>query len=172
VRRWLALASVVLAASACGYRFVRYEAAPGGAHQSVAIRALRNDSFEPGIDSVMNDALRREFLRRGALRIVEDPGGADLVIGGAVLPVVWSTRSFSSVNFAIEYEVTLRLRLEVARSDGEKIPLDATALAESELYLASADVEVTRKNREEALRRVAASLAVRVHDVLVETATP
>jgi len=163
---------VALAVSGCGYRFVRYGAEPGGAHQSVAIRALRNDSFEPGIDSVMNDALRREFLRRGALRIVEDPGGADLVIGGAVLPVVWSSRSFSSVNFAIEYEVTLRLRLEVARSDGEKIPFDATALAESELYLASPDVEVTRKNREEALRRVAAALAVRVHDVLVETATP
>jgi hypothetical protein len=172
VRNWLALAGIVLAASACGYRFVRHEAAASGADRRVAIHALRNDSFEPGLDSVMNDALRREFLRRGALRVVDDPGSADLVIGGAILPVMWSSRSFSSVNFAIEYEVTLRLRLEVARADGEKIPLDATALAESELYLASPDIEVARKNREEALRRVAAALAGRVHDVLVETATP
>jgi len=94
------------------------------------------------------------------------------VIGGAVLPVAWSSRSFSSVNLAIEYEVTLRLRLEVTRPDGEKLALDPTALTESELYLASSDVEVMRKNREEALRRVADALAERVHDVLVETAAP
>jgi hypothetical protein len=172
VHRWLATAGLVLAVSACGYRFVRHEASGSGADARVAIAGLRNDSFEPGLESVMNDALRREFVRRGALRVVDDPDGADLVIGGAVLPLLWSARSFSSVNFAIEYEVTLRLRLEVARSDGEKIPLDATAITESELYLASSDVEVTRKNREEALRRVAAALAGRVHDVLVETATP
>jgi hypothetical protein len=167
------MAGILLAASACGYRFVRHEAASGSAaEQRVAIRGLRNDSFEPGLESLVNDALRREFVRRGALRVVDDPSGADLVIGGAVLPVLWSTRSFSSVNFAIEYEVTLRLSLEVARPDGEKLALDETALTESELYLASADVEVARKNREEALRRVAAALAGRVHDVLVETATP
>lgn len=171
MRRWLATAGVALAVSACGYRFVRHEAAPG-THRRVAIQALRNDSFEPGLESLVNEALRREFLRRGALRVVEDPDGADLVIGGAVLPVIWSTRSFSSVNFAIEYEIVLRLRLEVTRQDGEKILLDPTALTDSELYLASADVEVTRKNREEALRRVASAVAERVHDVLVETATP
>lgn len=171
MRRWLATAGVALAVSACGYRFVRHEVAPG-VHRRVAFQALRNDSFEPGLDSLVNEALRREFLRRGALRIVEDPDGADLVIGGSVLPVLSSTRSFSSVNFAIEYEVVLRLRLDVVRPDGEKVLLDPTALTDSELYLASADVEVTRKNREEALRRVATGLAERVHDVLVETATP
>lgn len=158
-------------AAACGYRFVRHQAEPG-ANRRVAIRALRNDSFEPGLESLVNEALRREFLRRGALRIVDDPDQADLVIGGSVLPVTWSSRAFSSVNFAIEYEVTLRLRLEVTRPGGEALRIDPTALAESELYLASADVEVARKNREEALRRVASTLAGRVHDVLVETAAP
>jgi hypothetical protein len=171
VRRWLATAGIALAVSACGYRFVRHEVV-SGEHRRVAFQALRNDSFEPGLESLVNEALRREFLRRGALHVVEDPGGADLVIGGAVLPVLWSTRSFSSVNFAIEYEIVLRLRLEVTRPGGEKVLLDPTALTDSELYLASADVEVTRKNREEALRRVASAVAERVHDVLVETATP
>ncbi len=42
------------------------------------------------------------------------------------------------------------------------------ALQEAEYYLASADVEAMRKNRDEAIRRVAGVLAQRVHDTLFE----
>ena len=41
-----------------------------------------------------------------------------------------------------------------------------SALTGTELYLASADLEAGRKNRREALRRVADVLAARVHDAL------
>jgi hypothetical protein len=41
-----------------------------------------------------------------------------------------------------------------------------------ESYLASADIEVQRKNREEALRKIAVVLAARIHDVIWEVAPP
>ena len=64
---------------------------------------------------------------------------------------------------AIEFSVSMTLELELVLPDGERGPaIDPFALRERELYLASLDVEVSRKNREEALRRLAALLAARV----------
>jgi hypothetical protein len=63
------------------------------------------------------------------------------------------------------------LDLAAVRSDGTPLYLGKRSLTESEFYLASADVEAMRKNRQEALRRVAGLLAQRVHDSLFEAAT-
>ncbi len=161
----------MLLATACGYRFVRYAPGLDGA-RSIAVETLRNDSFEPGVELVVTDALLREFLRRGAVRVVGRPEQADLVVSGAVLPLETRTRSFSSAVFAVEEEVALRLALEVRRADGTPVPLAATVQRESELYLVSADVEATRKNREEAIRRLAGLLAGRVHDAVAEGLAP
>jgi hypothetical protein len=75
------------------------------------------------------------------------------------------------VVLALEYEVRVRMELELVRP-GTPIGLDGRVVEESDLYLASADVEATRKNRQEALRRIASGLAVRIHDVMVEVAPP
>jgi hypothetical protein len=162
-----------LGAAGCfaGYELVRYEGALGDV-RTVAIEALENESFEPGVEAIVSDALATEFLRRRALRLVEDKGVADLVIGGAVEDVFVQSRTFSSIQFALEYSVTLRLRVDVRRRDGSEIELDDRALQDTDLYFASADVEAMRKNREEALRRVAVVLAGRVHDALFERAVP
>jgi hypothetical protein len=81
-------------------------------------------------------------------------------------------RSFSSVLFALEYEVRMELGLSIERRDGTTVAIDPNALAESERYLASSAVEVTRTNREEALRRLSGVLAARVHDALYERISP
>jgi len=166
----LALALALLVGG-CGYSFVRYGGGLGDVRR-IAIRGLGNDTFEPGVESLVSDALTREFRQRGALRLVDDPAAADLVIGGAVRRVDVRRRSFSSILFALEYEVRMELGLTVSQRDGTPVPIDTNALAESERYLASADVEVTRTNRQEALRRLAGVLAGRVHDALYERIAP
>lgn len=155
----------------CGYQLVRYgEARPG--LRSVAIHTLENNTFEPGVELLVSDALRREFLRRGALRMLDDDGAADLVLSGAVRSVHTDARSFSSVVLALEYRVTLELDVVAHTADGSVLEIDPAALQESELYLASADVEAQRKNREEALRRLAGVLAARLHETLYERFAP
>jgi hypothetical protein len=167
------LLAVALLAGGCfaGYEIVHYENALGDL-RTIAIRGLENESFEPGVEAIVSDALVTEFMRRGALELIDDPQAADLVIDGAVEDVVIQSRTFSSIQFALEYAVTLRLRLEVSRRDGTKVELDDRSLQESELYFASADVETMRKNREEAMRRVSVILAGRVHDSLFERSVP
>ena len=168
------LALVVLVAllgSGCGYKLVRYADALGDARR-IAIQPLVNDTYEPGLDSMLADAIHREFLRRGALRVVEDPASADLVVLGTIENFEIRSRSFSSIEFALEYEARLRVQMNVLRPDGSGVPIDGGQFAESELYLSSSDLEVTRTNREEALRRLTTSMAGRLHDALFVRVTP
>ncbi len=164
----LALSALV---SGCGYEIVRYSEALGDSRR-IAIQPLINDSFEPGIDTVMADAFHREFLRRGALRVVENQESADLILGGVITNLETRSRSFSSIEFALEYEMRLFVELILTRPDGTTVPIDQGAFVESELYLSSSDLEVTRTNREEAIRRLAGLMASRAHDALFERITP
>ncbi len=167
----VALCFLLLALSGCGYHLLRYGAALGDVRR-VAILTFKNASYEPGYELVVTDALIREFMRRGALQVVRDPKLADLVLAGRVLPIRTVGRSFSAVDLALEYEVEVKLDLQVKRRDGTAVQLDENALSDSELYTASADVEAMRKNREEALHRVAGVLAERVHEALFERLMP
>jgi Lipopolysaccharide-assembly len=150
-----------------GYRVVH--ASEGlGSVKRVAVETLVNDSYEPGLELMVTEALRREMQRRGGVELVKDAGSADLVLSGAVVQVVTAARSFSSIAFALEYQVDMTLALQARRPDGTLIPVDPAALRDWELYLTSSDVEVERRNREEALRRLASVLAERVHDSLAD----
>ena len=151
----------------CGYRLAEMPGAEAGvAAPRVAIETLRNDSGEPGLDRLVSEALRREWIRRGAYRLVSDPDSADWVLRGRVAAVQTSSQTLSSVVLVLEHTVTLALALQLDERAGSTIRLPPSLLRESELYLASADLEVARKNRREALRRVAGLLAERVHDAV------
>ncbi|MEB2345595.1 MAG: LPS assembly lipoprotein LptE [Deltaproteobacteria bacterium] len=163
------LAVVLLAALAgcSGYHVVGARTGLGDVRR-VAVEPLANRSYEPGIERMVTAALVREFQRRGGASVVRDPAGADLVLSGAVEPVLTRSRSFSSVELALEFEVELAVELVARRADGSEVAIDGSVLRDWELYLASADIEVERKNRDEALRRLSALLATRVHDALSE----
>ena len=162
--RALAGILALLCLSGCGYHLVGAGLGDAGA---IAIRTPANESREPGLELIVASALRRELLRRDGGRLIEDPEQAALVVSGRVLPVPRRARSFSSTVLSVEEEVVLRLDLSVARRDGSELGL--SDLEESERYLASADIEAHRKNRQEALRRVAVVLASRFFDALGES---
>lgn len=159
--------SFVLLAAGCGYRLAAGDLRDVGA---VAIVTPRNEAGEPGVDRIVGDALRQELLRRSGARIADNPATADVVVSGRVLAVETSARSLSSVVLVLEYETNVTLELKAAR--GDEVLVAATRLQESERHLASADVEAQRKNREEAVRRVASMLAARFMDLLGDEMPP
>lgn len=168
--RLLTLATALLVGSAClslvsgcSYRLIRDT---DGRDVTVSVVTLENDSVEPGLELTVTRALRQEFLRRAAPRLVADARSADLVVRGRVQPLTTRANSFDSVALALEYRVEVTIDLAITRGDAEAIEIDPAALTEAELYLASADAEAARKNRAEALRRIAEVLAGRVHDAL------
>lgn len=132
----------------------------------IAIVAVRSDSPEPWLDRIVLDALRREVGGRARLRLTNEPESAELQVRGRILPLETTSRSFSSFVAALEYSLTLVLDLEVQVAGGDVIELDSTMLSETESYLASPDIEVTRTNRLEALRHLSDQLASRVADTI------
>jgi hypothetical protein len=165
------LAIILLASFGCGYKLINYSE-PIENLGSVAVQTFENESYEPGVEFVVADSLRREFLRRGAVVLVDDAIDADLVVSGVVEPIVTRARSFSSIALALEWEVTLQLAVYAQWSDGTRTRLDENATLATERYLASADIEVTRQNRDEAIRTMASGLAAHVHDMLYELYLP
>lgn len=164
-------ACAVFAVAGCSnYRVVRTNEALGPVRR-VAVQTLQNHSFEPGLEVMVSDALRREFQRGGGIAVVPDPAQADLVLSGTVLDLFTTARSFSSVAFGLEYQIELRIALSAKRSDGSVIVIDQAALHDWELYLTSSDAEAERKNRDEALRRVASVLAERTREFLADRLT-
>jgi hypothetical protein len=161
-------AAIVASAAGCsGYRFVRNSDGLGPVRR-VAIQTLSNNSYEPGLEVMVTEALRREFQRRGGATLVSDAAQADLVLAGTVLELQTTPRSLSSIAFSLEYQVQMQIGLTATRADGSAVAVDPNALYEWELYLTSADVEAERKNRDEALRRLAAVIASRVRESLAE----
>ncbi len=156
---------IAVVTSGCGYRFVGYAPShEGDEPRRIAVVTLENDSYEPGIELMVSQALRQEILGRGGLDLVSPGEAPDYTLRGRVLPVQTRSRSFTGDVLAREYEVTLRFEVRVAGGAGGA--LEDAQYEARELYLASADVAVLRKNRQEALRYLSGLLARRVHDAL------
>jgi len=132
----------------------------------LAVIALRNDSPEPWLDRIVTDSMRREMDSRGGFDLVNDPEDADLVIRGRIQPLDIRAESYSSFVAAVEFGLTLALDLEVVRRGGDIVRLDSAMLSESDVYIASGDIEVSRTNRLELLRHLSDLLSARVADSL------
>ena len=169
---------MLLTVTGCGYRSMvggaslSPEATTSGAPIRVAVRALRSESAEPWLDRLVGDALRREFDLRGDFRLVEDPAKADFVLGGRIRPLAVAGNSFSSFVVAVEYRITLSLDLEVSKRGGDVVRLAPQGLSESDIYLANPDIEISRTNRQEAVRHLSDLIAVRAADSLAWIARP
>lgn len=155
----------------CGYQFTRYRE-PGAQAPRLFLRTLENDTAEPRVELIFTEALRREVLRRGALRLVTDEAAADYRVSGSVAHLQTRGRSFSSTVLALEYTLEMEIDLRIRDRDGAAIQLDQRSLSTSEVFLASADVEAGRKNRRETLMRVSEVLAGRIVDALDQVAFP
>lgn len=150
----------------CGYTVERHPGSFGADAPRIAIVTLDNDSSEPGVERLVSEALRRECLRRGRYRLVEDVSEADGVLRGRVLPLAERSQTLSSVVLALEQTVTLSLELELVRPGAAIVGLKAAQLTESEMFFTSADIEAARKNKTEALRRLSGLLAERALDAV------
>ncbi len=165
------LLAVALFTLSCGYQSV-LGPVPAALSESgqaqeptrIVVMAILNDSPEPWLDRIVTDAMRREMSARGAFNLVDERSDAELILRGRVRPLGIRSKSFSGFVAALEYELTVVLDLDLVLASGQVVRLDPRMLSESDVYLASADIEVTRTNRLETLRRLSDLLSSRVAD--------
>jgi len=162
---------LAVASFGCGYHVVGRSGSLEGI-QRVTIQTFQNSSFEPGYELDMTEAFLQEFHRRGTVEVVSDPSQADLVLSGTVLPIKSDSDSYSSSALALEYKLTVKVKVSAVLGNGTSAQLGPGTFTEQERYLASSDIEVARKNKKEALRKVASSIAGQVHDALIQRYSP
>lgn len=152
--------------SACGYRPLVANESLGSA---IEIRLLDNLSAEPGVEKLVAEALVEEFLRRGSLAPRYKSGSSDLVLDGQIRSVTEGHVAFSSVALALEDRVEVVLDVSVLRANTGEVLWARNGWSRAETFTTSADPNVYESNKLQALRRIAAGVANRIHDELLQS---
>jgi hypothetical protein len=167
------LCIAVLWSTGCGYQF-RVEG-PGptiGASPSaaspippprVAIRVLRNASFEPNLEVRFTNYIRHEFSSGSGAQVVPEGEEADLILSGDILSVIVPTLSFTqTTTLESRTEVVIGVRVEESRT--KKVVWSHLAKGTSEFFITT-DLQFNRvlQNRalEQAGKYIAEDLASR-----------
>ena len=152
---------ILLLLTACGYRFVGRENLSGVS--SVAIPVFLNQTLRGGIENIITNAIREEFIRSKRIRLVSEKE-AEAILDGAVTSFSETPVSLTPEGLVLEARATVVLSATLKRrSDGQALWSSAN-ISFSEEYRADSDVAVNEKRREEAIRRIAQELAKRVHN--------
>lgn len=172
--RWLGLSCLaLLLLTGCGYQFRVEGAGPtiGGTTATassappprVAIRTLKNATFEPNLEVRFTNYLRREFSSGSGAQVVSEGEDADLVLSGDILSVILPTLSFTQTT-TLESRAEAVVAIKVEETRTKRVVWAQTAKGASEFYV-TPDLQFNRvlQNRalEQAGRYIAEDLASR-----------
>ena len=93
----LGTAALLLSTAGCGYHFAERTDAIPAELKTVAIPLWKNETAEPGIETIFTNAMVKEFARKGWLKPVA-PGEADTILEGRIETIDVQPVSFSSVH--------------------------------------------------------------------------
>lgn len=164
---WLAL---LIAFCGCGYHALDGRTAFGPDVRTIELDAFENESREPGLEQQVADALVEEFARRAWLEPVLQGqiASPDLIMTGRLESADVRSTSYSSGGLALEQRVEVKFEVSVRQRESGKVVYRHPDFSVTEVFLSSADPQVSASNKEQALRRVSSSIAERVHDELFQ----
>jgi len=166
VRR-IVLLCVLLAG--CGYNLAGTNTSlPPDVH-TISVGKIDNRSREFGLEKSLGFAFEREILRRGLVRVVNDPGAGDAVLSGTIRRFDTYPVSFDANDEALQYEATLVLDLTLRRQKDGQVLWEVRGLREVEEYSASANVVITSSSQFQRGQLDAADLAKLSDIQLAET---
>lgn len=164
----LALLACLWLGPGCGYTRVDLRGAFGPDVDRIRIRAFANATREVGVEQMLLDSLVEEFRRRDALRPVlgNEAPERSLVLDGAIRSVRVRPSAFSSSALGVEDTLEVVFDVRVRRAGSEEVVWERERFTLSETFLSSPDPNVWHSNKEQALRRLSALAAGRIHDEL------
>jgi outer membrane lipopolysaccharide assembly protein LptE/RlpB len=160
----LLLGTLLLAG--CGYQVRGRETnLPPGIH-SVAIPIFANQTDQTGIEADVTEALAAKFSSTKQLSVTTR-NSADVLLTGTVIsfsttPVAVAT----STQVSTEYRATIIVEFVFQTVKDGKI-LFREKMSEWRNYPVVSDLNVTELNKREAIRRISALLAERVHERVI-----
>jgi outer membrane lipopolysaccharide assembly protein LptE/RlpB len=136
-------------------------ATPQGA-PTLAIPPFTNRTTEVGLEAILAGALVNAFAVSKAVRVVNSPGGADLVLEGKVRSIDNTSVAFQDVTRSTVRRVTMRVEFDLRRRGGKVLWRDSMVIQED--YVVDPNYHIGEATKAEGLRRAAITMARRVMD--------
>lgn len=169
VRSWPCVLAclLVVVGVGCGYQFRvegagptiggRASDAPSAPPPRVAIRTLRNATFEPNLETRYTNYLRHEFSSGSGAEVVPEGEAADLVVSGDILSVVVPTLSFTqTTTLESRAEVVIAIKVEETRT--KRLVWSHLAKGQAEFYVTT-DLQFNRVLQNRALEQAGQYIA-------------
>lgn len=147
MRAPLSILPLLAALAGCGYHLAGAELSLPSDVRSVRVGAITNHSPEHGLEKTLQFAIEREIHERGQLRMVDDPGGGDAVLHGAIRDVSVQPVAFDANDQAVQYEISIVLDLTLTRQRDGRVLWHVRRLQERDEYSANARVVVTSSSQ-------------------------
>lgn len=119
--RFLSLLGGLLLILGCGYQFVGRASALPPEIRKIAVPTIENTTFEPLLDERLTEAVKKGFMARPRLQVVNSASEADAVLKGKIIAFLLTPLSFDSLNQAAEYRAKILVDFSLQDVHGQKI---------------------------------------------------
>lgn len=151
--------AVVLAASACNYRFGGYREGQAGI-ETVNIPPFENRTRQIGIETLFTNELVYE-VGRGDRIALAAPARADAVVYGVIKDLDTDTIARQNLNISLERRVYVTVELTAKNRQGKTFW--SYKLRENEVYFVEPDKVSTEANLRGALAEISRRIAEKFH---------
>ncbi|MEI6128196.1 MAG: LptE family protein [Pseudomonadota bacterium] len=160
------VAAGVLAAG-CGYRLARSDNPLLSSMHTIAVPYFKNKTFEPEAEKIFTYAFVNEFVESKRLQVVSEQN-ADLILRGTVKALVEDTIAYNRDDKALEYRVDVVLDVQVEERASGRVLWKRKNFKHGEEFPVDSNIVFSEASKRIALEKLAADLAERVHDSIIE----
>lgn len=175
----LAVLSMSLVGTGCGYHVAGHSSALPGSIRTIAIPAIENKTTTYRIEQRLTAATIHEFLAKTQYRVVSDTNGGDAVLHGKVLtveaiPLLLQNTTTATPTGPITTArattmlITMRCEVTLQERDSGKVLYHTNNFVFRNEYEISTDVKSFFEEQDPALDRMAVDFAKRLVAALLE----
>jgi hypothetical protein len=129
----------------------------------IAIPIFENKSFEPQVESLFAVALRRQFMRRGNVRIVP-ASEAEVVFKGTVIQFTVANIASLVGGTTLETAIQATIKIQCINTRTGAVVWQDSGLSYVSSYLQSQNPTETSDGRRNAIENCAQEIALRIYD--------
>lgn len=166
--RILVLALLLNTVSGCGYHMTNTQTKHLGSTQKVWVPFFRNETISPSAQTVLRRAFYEELYALRGLKPAATEETADLAMKARVVSYTSKAVSYSAIDQAREFSLSLDVELEIAKK-GEGAPLWKGQIHAAKQYPGNMNLALQRNAEEQALDAAARIIAHKFISALEES---
>lgn len=151
----------------CGYHRAGTNNPQLAGVSTIGIPYFKNKTFESEAERIFTHAFVNEFIKSRRLQVVSE-SEADLVLRGTLKKLVEDTIAYNRDDKALEYRMDVVMDIQLERRATGEVLWKRKNMRHSEEFPVGDDIVLSEAAKRAALERLAADLAERIHDSIIQ----